>query len=346
MEKEITSKVPGASIAVAVNGAAVWQEFFGLSDMARNLPVTARTRFRIGSVSKSLAAAALALLVERGQIEPDVPIQTYIPDFPQHELPITVRLLAGHLSGIRDYRGDEALSTVSYTGTRSRLKIFESDPLIARPGEKFKYSSFNWDVIEAAMESATHQDFVSLMQANLLRPLSLDLTCAEQPGAADDDRTQFYETNEKGAFVPGPRIDVRYAWAMGGYLSTAGDLVKFGSALLHPGFLRESSLKLLFTSQKTTDGTPTNYGMGWNIYPAPKVIYHSGWTVGGLSILLMLPDDKVVVAIVTNRGGLNISDENPLHFDIEEVGFKIARFFAVPEAEARSEQYTNRRSAP
>lgn len=324
---EVAAKVPGASVAVAANGIVVWSENFGYADLAKRQRVTARTRFRIGSVSKPLAAAGLALLVERGQVDLDAPIQAYIADYPRTDVPITLRLLAGHLSGIRSPRPDETLSTVAYPNARSRLAVFENDPLHALPGTAFKYSSYNWNVIEAAIERVSRQSFVAFMERNVLGPLQLANTRAEQTGTVDADQSLSYEADESGAFILGPRIDVTHAWAAGGYLSTPEDLVRFGSALLHSRFLKESSRQLLFTSQTTRAGISTGYGLGWNIHPQPKVIFHSGWTVGGLSILLLLPEAGTVVAIATNRGGLYVREDHRLYFNIEEVGYKLARIF-------------------
>ena len=317
-------------MAVAINGQVVWLDNFGYADLQHKIPVTSRTRFRIGSISKPLTSVGLALLVEHGQLDMDAPIQTYIPDFPLKNAPITVRLLAGHLSGIRDYHRSEALSNIAYPDARSRLKIFEADPLIASPGSKFSYTGFNWNVIAVAMERAAHQDFVSYMSNHVLGPLHLDDTCAEQLGAADGLRTQFYEVDKAGAFALAPRVDIRYSWAAGGYLSTASDLVRFGSALLHPGFLKEASLQMLFTSQKTNSGELTGYGVGWYLWP--QIIYHSGQCVGGTCILLMLPKTHTVVAILTNRGGLDIRESDPLYFDVENIGYKVARLFAPKSA--------------
>ena len=326
LQAEIVSKVPGLSVAVAIDGKVVWLENFGYADLENKVRVTSKTRFRIGSISKPLTSVGLALLVERGQLDMDAPIQTYIPDFPEKGAPITVRLLAGHLSGIRDYRRGEALSNIAYPDARSRLKIFEADPLIAPPGTKFSYTGFNWNVIAVAMERAAHQDFVTYMSTHVLGPLHLDDTCAEQLGTADGPRTQFYEADKAGAFVLGPHVDNRYAGAAGGYLSTASDLVRFGSALLQPGFLKESSLQMLFTSQKTNSGEPTGYGVGWYLWP--QIIYHSGQSVGGTSILLMLPKTHTVVAILANRGGLDLSEGDRLYFNIEEIGYKVAKLFS------------------
>src|SRR2546430_14033752 len=76
-------------------------------------------------------------------------------------------------------------------------------------------------------------------------------------------RPRFYERAADGAFVLAPPVDNSYKWAGGGFVSTAEDLVKFGSALLAPGFLRRETLDLLFTSQRTSAGEETGYGIGW-----------------------------------------------------------------------------------
>src|SRR5690242_2566667 len=97
------SGAPGMQASVAVKGRVVWSASFGTADLEQQVPVTGTTRFRIGSVSKSLAAAALARLVDEHRIDLDAPIRRYVPAEPSDTM--TVRQVAGHLSGIRNYRG-------------------------------------------------------------------------------------------------------------------------------------------------------------------------------------------------------------------------------------------------
>jgi len=119
----------------------------------------------------------------------------------------------------------------------------------------------------------------------------------------------------------GALVDNSYKWAGGGFLSTAQDLVRFGSSLLQPGFLKAESLALLFTPQKTSSGQETTYGIGWDISRSKsgKRIYaHSGGSVGGTTWLIVYPDKRVVVAFVCNfdrEGGGFVTRE-----DIEKVG--------------------------
>ena len=86
-------------------------------------------------------------------------------------------------------------------------------------------------------------------------------------------------------------------------MSTAEDLVRFGSALLRPGFLKQESLKTLFTSQKTKAGEETGYGVGWGVGKTTKgeIVYsHSGGAVGGTSQLIIYPESGVAIAMINN----------------------------------------------
>src|SRR6185312_6857544 len=109
------------------------------------------------------------------------------------------------------------------------------------------------------------RDFLDYMESEVFKPLGMEHTRPDRAGAVDPDRTRFYKKLEDGKFAEAEPINSSYKWAGGGFLSTAEDLVRFGSALLHPGYLKDSSLKLLFTSQKTADGKSTGNGLGWFI---------------------------------------------------------------------------------
>ena len=93
---------PGVSIAVGVDDELVWAEGFGYADIENLVPVTSLTKFRVGSVSKTMTSIALGILYEEGLIDLDAPIQQYVSSFPVKEKGIvTTRLLASHRAGIR-----------------------------------------------------------------------------------------------------------------------------------------------------------------------------------------------------------------------------------------------------
>ena len=303
VRENFVGKAPGISIAVAMDGKIIWSEGFGYADVEQKKPVTAQTMFRIGSISKPVTAAGMMLLVEQGKLDLDADIHQYIPDYPDKGAKITTRQLAGHLGGVRHYKGNEFALNQPFADVRTGLKIFENDPLLSPPGTKFNYSTYGWSVISAVMESASKQEFVSYMEQSVFRPLNMSNTAADRAGVNNSQRTSFYERTDAGGFAIAPVVDNSYKWAGGGFLSTPEDLLRFGMAHLQPGFLRKGTLEAMFTPQKLAEGTATDYGIGWSILKdgdGHMIWMHTGGSMGGTSALIIHPDSRVVVAMTAN----------------------------------------------
>jgi CubicO group peptidase (beta-lactamase class C family) len=301
--ERLMPRIPGLQVAIGVNGRLVWSEGFGYADRERKIPVTNETQFRIGSASKPLTAAAVALLYEQGKLDLDAPVQRYVPWFPEKGYPITTRQLAGHLSGMRNYRGDEPLLKRHFNRVRDGLALFASDSLLSPPGTRFAYSSPGWILISAVVEGASGQDFLSYMRRAVLGPLGMTHTAPDRTDSVIPLRAHVYDADSAAGFVTAPAVDNSYKWASGGFLSSAEDLVKFGSALLEPGFLRAQTLELMFTSQKTTAGEATGYGIGWFVTTddlGHRWVFHGGSSIGGTAVFGVDRDSRVVMAILSN----------------------------------------------
>ena len=98
--------LPGLSVAVAVDGEIVWAEGFGWADVESRTPITPRTRFRLGALSKPLTAVGAALLHDRGRLDLDAPVQRYVPAYPEKQWTVTTRQLMGDVAGVHRIRGD------------------------------------------------------------------------------------------------------------------------------------------------------------------------------------------------------------------------------------------------
>ena len=129
---------PGIAIAVAVDGETVWSEGFGYANLEHRVPMQPSVKFRVGSISKSLTAAAVAKLVEDGRLDLDAPIQRYVPSFPEKAHPVTARQLGGHLAGIRHYQGNENFIRDPYPTVLDGVAIFADDPAAARAGHRVR----------------------------------------------------------------------------------------------------------------------------------------------------------------------------------------------------------------
>lgn len=297
------SGTPGMSVAVGINGKIVWSEGFGYADVENRIPVWEETKFRIGSVSKPVTSAALGLLYQQGSLDLDAPVQRYVPSFPEKRWPITTRQLAGHLAGVRHYRGDEFLNSRRYETVLEGLEIFQDDTLLFEPGARWSYSSYAWNLISAVVEGASGENFLTYMQENVFEPLGMVHTIAGYTDSIIPHRTGFYERAGDGRVLNAPFVDNSYKWAGGGFLSTPEDLVRFGMAHLGDDLLERGTVELLWTSQRTNDGSQTGYGIGWSVGTTgggSRWASHGGGSVGGTTFLLILPEHEAAVAMVGN----------------------------------------------
>ncbi len=304
--------IPGLSVAVGRAAEVLWSEGFGYSDLTHGVAVTPETRFRVGSVSKPITAAALGVLLERGALDLDAPVQDYVPSFPAKRFPVTTRQLAGHLGGIRHYAGMENFSAVSYPDVLSGLVIFEDDPLINEPGTEFSYSSYAWNLISAVVESASGEEFLAFMDREVFGALGMTETLADMNRPIVPHRTRFYVRDAEGQVVNAPYVDNSYKWAGGGFISTPEDLLTFANGHREPGYLQAETLDVLFASQTTRDGTETGYGVGWRSSTnahGERIVSHGGGSVGGRTMLTMNRDNGLIVAMVANLSSAPMTAE-------------------------------------
>jgi len=324
--------IPGLSVAVGVEGEIAWSRGFGMANVELGVPVTPLTRFRSGSTAKPMTAALLGHLVERGELDLDAPVQTYVPDYPRQPWDITARQLAGHLSGIRHYPpdGDEFLSTRRYTNVTDGLEIFKDDPLLFQPGTQYSYSSYAWNLLSAVIEGATGEVFLDLMHREVFEPIGMRSTLGDHSDSIVVNRVSFYErtggtpsyrTRQTGwgdgtgigSLFNAPYTDNSNKWAGGGFLTTPEDLVRFGMAHRPgAGYLPDPLLAEMHTPMRLADGSETGYGIGWNVgrdnTTGSRTVGHGGGSVGGTTALVTYPEEGVVVAIQANLTNASYGD--------------------------------------
>ena len=314
--------LPGMSISVYKGDHLIWSKGYGYADIQNQVPVNpSLTKFRIGSVSKTLTSAGLGLLIQDGRIDPDAVVQTYVPDFPEKEYPITVRQVAGHIAGIRHYIGFEFMSNKLYPTIDEGLDIFKNDALLFEPGTQYSYSSYGWNLISAVMEGASGEDFLPFMKEHVFDPLGMNNTVPEWSNQEIPNLTKFYIPNNNGGNDEAPFVDNSYKWAGGGFVGTTEDLIRFGVGLMDYDYLNEQTQLELMTPLETSDGETTNYGMGWRLlnYNNRYWIGHSGGSVGGSTMFIMSKQERMVIAFTINRSNAGFDN---LHFRVAEVFLK------------------------
>lgn len=310
--------VPGMSVSVFIGENMIWSRGYGFSDVEGQIPVNpSLTKFRIGSVSKTLTSVGMGLLMQEEKINPDKLIQAYVPEFPEKQYPITVKQVAGHIAGIRHYEGGEFMSRKLYPTINSGLEIFKDDPLLFEPGTEYSYSSYGWNLISAVIEGASEEEFLPFMDEKVFQPLGMNNTVPEWSNKEIPNLTKFYISgaigNTEASFV-----DNSYKWAGGGFVGTTEDLIRFGKELLDYDFLNEETQEQLMFPQETTDGSSTNYGMGWRSWINNNRYWvgHSGGSVGGSTMFLMNKQHRIIIAYTINKSNVGFDS---LHFKIADI---------------------------
>jgi len=305
--------LPGISVCVGNKEKILWAEAFGYADLENKTPLSIYSKFRMGSVSKLLTSLAVGRLYQEGKLDPDAPVQQYVPAFPVKQYPITSRQLAGHLSGIRHYRKDDPLTIPKdYKSVWEGLSIFKEDTLLFKPGTQYEYSTYGYSLLSAVIEGAAHLSFLSYMQDSIFLPFGMTNTTADINDSIIANRVRFYD-HEGKKLVNAALVNNSYKWAGGGFLSTPYDLVYMIEGLLNHQVLQEKTLELLFTPQHLENGTSTNVGIAWRINTTKSgltFIHHGGAIQGGRTFVLFYPESGYIFAITANLmdAPLNINE--------------------------------------
>lgn len=322
--------LPGLSVAVGMGSDIVWAEGFGFADIEKRLPVTPNHRFRIGTASTVLTSAAAGLLLEEGRLELDEAIQTYVPSFPKKQWPVTLRQLMAHVAGVKTDRGDEGpLYSERCDRPVEALRHFAGSELLFEPGTRYRYSSYGWIIVSAAIEAAADEPFLTFMRRRVFEPLGMRDTLAESATDPIPDRATFYFPRFAADPKYGldPMRDLDYSCYAGSsvFLSTPSDLVRFGMAVNNGKLLQPATVRLLQTSQRLASGEETGYGLGWDVETVTlagkptRAAGHDGDSLGGMVASLMtFPEQGIVVAVTSNTS----------YADTFSLAEKIAQAFA------------------
>jgi len=236
----------GLSAAVAVNGEIVWAEGFGWAIGDGKTPITPRTRFRLGALSKPFTAMAAARLHDQGRLDLDAPVQRYVPGYPAKAWPVTTRQLLGDVAGVHRIRGDnnDSMPVEHCASLDEAVALVAGDPLLSEPGTQHRYSIYGWILVSAVVAGASGEPLARFMARQVFEPLAMERTVVSE--TRDLDGVTALSPHS----VFGKRLGVQEARrpdysclaGAGAFLSTPTDLVRLGSATLKPGLLKAETI--------------------------------------------------------------------------------------------------------
>ena len=296
---------PGASVVVTYHGKVIYEGNRGLADVANKRPITSRTVFRIGSITKQFAAAVVLQLASEGRLKLTDPINKYLPGYPQPGGSATIAQLLGHTSGIQSYTEIPGWMVESNFGhaytTEQLMAVFKDLPSPSKPGEKWEYNNSGYVLVGAVIEAVTGRTWSSEVEQRIARPL--ELTTLRY--GIDENKVPAmavgYTLGDKGA-VRAEKINMTVPGAAGALDATAGDLARWGNALHHGRVLSSTYYAQMITPAHLNDGSTAAYGFGLGLSKlrGSTVIEHSGGINGFASDSVYVPSADVFVVVLAN----------------------------------------------
>ena len=296
------------TIALVDDQRIVWAQGFGIADPSDSTPATARTIQRIGSVSKLFTDIGIMQLVEKGELDLDAPVTTYLPEFQPvnpYGKPITLRQLMSHRSGLMreppvgNYF-DPAGSTLA-----AMVESLNGRDLVYEPGTRTKYSNAGIGVAGYALERTQNRPFADYLERSVIDRMGLENSAFEPLPRFDSLRAKGVMWTPDGREFEAPTFELGMIPA-GSMYSSVLDLGRFMSLLFAGGrgpdgpVISRATLDTMWTPQFASPGQTSGYGLGFALsqLDGHRRVSHGGAIYGFATELSALPDDKLGAVVV------------------------------------------------
>jgi CubicO group peptidase (beta-lactamase class C family)/D-alanyl-D-alanine dipeptidase len=307
--------LPALSIALVEGDTVVWARGFGTATARDSAPATARTIYRVGSVSKLFTDIGVMQLVERGTLDLDAPVSRYVRDFHpkgQGTASITLRELMSHRSGLVREPPIGHYFDNSNPSLEATVRSLNGTRLVYDPTAKTKYSNAGVAVAGFTLQTVGQQRFPEYLAESVLRPMGLNDSAFEPESTFAKRLATASMWTLDGRTFPAPTFQLGMSPAGSMYTSVV-DLARFMSVLFARGktqtgqVLSERSLDQMWTPQYSRPGASTGFGLGFDIasLDGQRVVRHGGAIYGFATELAALPDAKLGVAVAITKDGTN-----------------------------------------
>jgi CubicO group peptidase (beta-lactamase class C family) len=300
-----STSTPGCAVGVSVGTRPVVLKAYGMADLEHDVRNTPNTIFEAGSVAKQFTAMAVMLLVKDGKLSLDDPVRKHIPELPDYQVPLTIRHMLNHTSGLRDWGSVASIAgaprtTREYTHGHVLDIVSRQKSLNFKPGDHYSYSNTGYNLSAIIVSRVSGMSFAEFSKQRIFEPLGLKSTSWR------DDHTRIVKgraiayTDTNGTFTT--EMPFENVHGNGGLLTTVGDLLKWNQNFWKPIV---GDTALVAEMQKTgmfNDGKPQDYALGLMVgeLRGVKNISHSGSTAGYRAHLNRFPDALTSVAVLCN----------------------------------------------
>lgn len=329
VKQAVATSIPGASLAVVVNGQIRLLRGYGVAKVGSKQRVTSSTRFPLASISKTFASAATSLLVDKQLIDWDTHVVPYLEHIefsdPQQGSAVTLRHLLSHTSGLVPQAYSDLLEdNVSYTRIVQMIKRIN---FVCEPGDCYGYQNIIYNLSAEMVEHAAGQDYPTFVKEQIFIPLEMEhATFGIEGFTSNEDRVAPHVKTKSGCAAVKPQEAYYQVPAAAGINASAQDLAKwmlaqFGHqpAILNPDLLSIMHKPHIRANQMRYKAKLSNvyYGLGWRTFDYQGLsgfIHHGGWVKGIRTEMLFNTVTQTGVVFLINCERNNVARGMVLEF--------------------------------
>lgn len=327
--KEIASgRAAGAAVAILRDGDLVFARGYGSANLELAAPVSTKTVFRIGSLTKQFTAAGVLLLAQQNKLKIDDKLSLYMPDFPRAN-EVKLRDLLDHTSGIHNFTEGPVIDKISTSGATVKELVADiagQSPLYDfEPGTGWWYSNSNYVLLGAVIEKVSGKSWADFMKTEIFDRLGMADTAADKAHDIVPGRASGYSLSDgvPGRFRNADFTDMSVPYAAGALRSTVEDMARWNAALFGGELLNRESLREMLAPGRLRNGSETETAITWpggkafapppGYVPGPyafgldhhsengrKIIGHDGSIAGFDALMETYVDEGLTIIVLTN----------------------------------------------
>jgi CubicO group peptidase (beta-lactamase class C family) len=364
LESELAeTKTPGAALAVILGDEVLLSRGYGTADVETGEAVTAEHLFRLGSTTKLMTAAAVAIAAHEGKLDLTRGASSYVQGVAEPFANVSAHQLLSHTAGIRDQPADYGLH--DEPALAEFVRGWKSDYRLAAPGRVFSYSNPGYALAGLLLQEAARQPYADAMKEILLAPLGMANSTFRPTEAMTHPFSQGHKVEENGdRVVVRPFSDDSRQWPNGFLMSSARDLSRFVVAFLNSGAIEGKEVippaviaRLMTPVAEIPYDLPDmkhpryGYGLFLHEWRGLAIAEHAGTMPGFTSVLKMAPSERFGIVLLANQEGIRFQKTMDAAFAAfvdsgakpgSEIAEEAATPMSVPEMELLAGTYRNR----
>jgi CubicO group peptidase (beta-lactamase class C family) len=296
---------PGCAVGVAAGGTPILMNAYGMADLEHDVPNTADTIFESGSLAKQFTAMAILLLAKDGKLSLDDQVRKHIPELPDYGVPLTIRHMLTHTSGLRDWGSVAGIAGAprtsrEYTHGHVLDIVSRQKSLNFPPGTQYSYSNTGYNLSAIIVSRLSGMSFAEFSKRRIFEPLGMTSTqWRDDHQRIVKRRAIAYRPIDNGYQIEMPFENVH---GNGGLLTTVGDLLKWNENFVRPTVGDAALVAEQQTQGRFNDDREHAYAFGVRVdaLRGVKNVNHSGSTAGYVAHLNRFPDAHLSVAVLCN----------------------------------------------